>query len=79
VYAVLAHGTHAVFVRFDTVIEPIIAAVFLAILLRVALTNHRSEDRTPRRLWTQGLWLTGGLAAATIAAAVVHVVFSRPF
>ena len=58
-------------IRFDSALEQLLDAAFLALLVRFALVNHRSAERAGRRIWTQGLWLAGCLTAEVIVASVV--------
>jgi hypothetical protein len=57
-------------VRLDGGLEPVLAVAFLALLVWLALVNHRSAERSSRHYWAQGLWLTACLASA-VAVAVV--------
>jgi hypothetical protein len=40
----------------------LLSALFVTLLLRFALINHRSSDRAPARLWRQILWMTASMA-----------------
>ena len=52
------------------------AAVLLAMLLRFALTNHRSAERAASRVWEQGIWMAGCvMVGMTVIAGVAA--FSR--
>jgi len=50
-----------------SVIAAIVVIVF-ALLLRFALTNHRSSDRSARAIWGQILWLSGSVVAVLLTS-----------
>lgn len=62
--------------QFDvmTRLPLLLSAGFLLIVLRFALTNHRSADRAAARVWTQAIWmavyLTAGIALVAGMAAL---------
>ena len=54
----------------------LLAAVLLAMLLRFAMTNHRSAERAASRVWEQGIWMGGCvMVGMTVIAGVAA--FSR--
>ncbi len=63
--------------RVVTVLEPILTGGLLALMLRFALTNHRSADRTADRVLKQLLWMAGCLTVGVIGVAGVAA-FVRP-
>jgi hypothetical protein len=57
--------THDAFGRGVIVL---IAVIVFSLLLRFGLTNHRSSDRSARRIWRQILWLAGSVAGVMLIA-----------
>jgi hypothetical protein len=61
---------------FMRVLALLLAAGFLAMVLRFALANHRSADRPAGRVWKQAIWMAGCLTIGVILLAGV-VAFYR--
>lgn len=59
---------------FSPVLALLLGAGLLAVVLRFALANHRSGDRTAGSVWTQVLWMAGCLTlSVTVLAAVAAI------
>ena len=67
----LARTVNLALIRFDSALEPLMTAALLVLLLWFALANHRSADRSARRIWIQGLWLTGCVTAGMVISVLV--------
>jgi hypothetical protein len=54
------------------------AAVMIALLLRFALVNHRSNDRGTLRLVRQLIWTVGAMVLSAVAVTAAQMLASRP-
>ena len=68
---VSGRGFNADLIRLDSALDLTLVAIFLALLLRFALVNHRSAERAVRRIWTQGLWLACYLTAEVVVTGLI--------
>ena len=56
----------------------LVAAGFVAAALGAGLANHRSAERSARRLWKQGCWILGGVfVGAAVLALCIRVAAAR--
>jgi hypothetical protein len=46
-----------------------LATVFVVLVLRFGLVNHRSSERGIARIWRQAIWLSGSMALAAVIIA----------
>lgn len=55
----------------------VLLAGFVALLLRFAFLNHRSAERSARRVWWQAIWIAGFIVLGAALPAVVWLFYYR--